>query len=50
MSQRERAVPFRPWQALSERLVEVLRIHRLFHRSGHSSFPNTPEFLVRSRP
>jgi hypothetical protein len=50
MSQRERTVPLRPWQALSQRFVEVLGIHRLFHRSGHSSFPKTPEFLVRSRP
>jgi hypothetical protein len=43
-------VPLRARQALSQRFVEVFGIHRLFHRSSHSSFPKTREFLVRRRP
>jgi hypothetical protein len=45
MSQREGAVPLSASQASSKSFVEILRIHRLIHRSGSSSFPKTPEFL-----
>ncbi len=44
-SEREGTVPLGSSQAPSNRFVEILRIHRLIHRSGRSSFPKTPEFL-----
>jgi DNA helicase-2/ATP-dependent DNA helicase PcrA len=50
MGQREGAMPLGPSQAPSKRVVEILRIHRLIHRSSHSSFAETPEFLSEAVP
>jgi DNA helicase-2/ATP-dependent DNA helicase PcrA len=50
MSQRKTTVPLGPSQAPSKRVVEILRIHRLIHRSSHSLFTKTPEFLSEAVP
>jgi DNA helicase II / ATP-dependent DNA helicase PcrA len=45
MRQRERPVPPGTAEPMPKHVDQVLGIHRLIHRSGHSSFPKTPEFL-----
>jgi DNA helicase II / ATP-dependent DNA helicase PcrA len=50
MRKREAAVPLGPSQAPSKRVVEILGIHSLIHRSSHSCFAKTPEFLSEAVP
>jgi DNA helicase-2/ATP-dependent DNA helicase PcrA len=45
MRKREGPVPAGAANSMPKHVDQVVRIHRPFHRSGHSSFPETPEFL-----